>query len=103
MKLIEQAKEKAVNALEHCSTKKGLFASGRLMVALIDKGLSRSWAYDLVQKPALKSYREKLDFKTVVLKNKEITKLLAKKDMDRVFDINSYLQHVDRVFKRFGF
>ncbi len=86
---------------ENLWLKKGLFASGRLMVILIDKGLSRSEAYDLVQKPALKSYREKIDFKELVIKDLKIKKFLSKKEIDKVFDLKSYLNYTDQVFKRF--
>ncbi|MDP8216164.1 MAG: adenylosuccinate lyase [Candidatus Kaelpia imicola] len=82
--------------------KKGLFASGRLMVMLIDKGLSRSEAYDLIQGPALKSYREKVDFKGLVVNDLKIKKFLNEREIERTFDLNSYLSHIDKVFRRFG-
>lgn len=78
--------------------KRGLFASQRLMLMLIDKGLTRSQAYDLVQKPALKAYKEKLDFKELVLKNKGIKKYLSNKEINSAFDLNSYLKHIDSIF-----
>ncbi len=82
--------------------KKGLFASGRLMVMLIDKGLSRSEAYDLIQEPALKSYREKIDFKDLVIKDSKIRELLNEKEIKKTFDLDSYLGYTEKVFKRFG-
>ncbi|MDD5613497.1 MAG: lyase family protein [Candidatus Omnitrophica bacterium] len=81
--------------------KKGLFASGRIMIMLIDRGLSRSAAYDLVQGPALKSYREKLDFKDLVLKDSNIKKYLDKKEIVSAFDLKSYLKYTETIFKRF--
>jgi len=87
---------------ENIWLKKGLFASGRLMVMLIDKGLSRSEAYDLIQEPALKSYREKIDFKDLVVKDLKIKKFLNEKEIEKTFDLSSYLSYTDNVFKRFG-
>ena len=86
---------------ENLWLKKGLFASGRLMVMLIDKGLSRSEAYDLVQSPALKSYRGRIDFKDLVIKDPKIRKFLSGKEIEKVFDLKSYLSYIDQVFKRF--
>jgi len=86
---------------ENLWLKKGLFASGRLMVMLIDKGLDRSEAYDLVQEPALQSYREKIDFKDLVIRDLKIKKFLSPKEIEKIFDLKSYLSYVDQVFKRF--
>ena len=86
---------------ENLWLKKGLFASQRLMLMLIDKGLTRSQAYDLVQKPALKAYKEKLDFKELVLKDRRIKKYLCDKEINSAFDLNSYLKHIDSIFNRF--
>ncbi|MCD6080123.1 MAG: adenylosuccinate lyase [Candidatus Omnitrophica bacterium] len=86
---------------ENLWLKKGLFVSQRLMLMLIDKGLTRSQAYDLVQKPALKAYKEKLDFKELVLKDKGIKKYLCDKEINSAFDLNSYLKHIDSIFNRF--
>jgi adenylosuccinate lyase len=81
--------------------KKGLFASGKLMLLLIDKGISRSKAYDLIQKQALKAYKEKLDLKELILKDKEIKKYLSKGEIDQAFNLNSYLKYIDSIYKRF--
>ncbi|MDP8233426.1 MAG: adenylosuccinate lyase [Candidatus Saelkia tenebricola] len=81
--------------------KKGLFASGKLMGILIDKGLSRSVAYDLIQTPALKSYREKLDFKKLIAEDKNIKKYLTSQEINSAFDIDSYLKNVVSIYKRF--
>ncbi len=86
---------------ENLWLKKGLFASQRLMLMLIDKGLTRSQAYDLVQKPALKAYKEKLDFKELVLKDRRIKKYLSDKEINSAFDLNFYLKHIDSIFNRF--
>ncbi len=86
---------------ENLWLKKGLFASQRLMLMLIDKGLTRSQAYDLVQKPALKAYKEKLDFKELVLKDRRIKKYLCDKEINSAFDLNSYLKHINSIFNRF--
>jgi len=81
--------------------KKGLFASGRLMLYLIDKGLTRSEAYDLIQHEALKSYQGKLDFKKLVSEDKNISKYLTPQEINSAFDIDSYLKNIDYIYKKF--
>ncbi len=81
--------------------KKGLFASGKLMIYLVDKGLSRSEAYDLIQHEALKSYQGELDFKKLVSENRNIREYLTLQEINRAFNIDSYLKNINYIYKRF--
>jgi len=80
----------------------GLVFSQKIVTALIKKGLDRNKAYDLVQKYALESYDTKKDFKSIISKDKEITGLLSKKELDICFDFSSLLKNVNKIFKRLG-
>lgn len=83
--------------------RKGLFASGKLMLSLIDKGLTRSQAYDLIQKIALKAYREEgSEFKELILNDKEVRKYLTRQEIEKTFDLKAYLKNINLIFKRFG-
>ncbi len=78
----------------------GVIFSQYVMLALVEKGLSREAAYDLVQPCALKSFNEGLDFKTLV---REKTKdLLSDEELDRCFDTNRALTNVQEIYKRVG-
>jgi adenylosuccinate lyase len=66
------------------------------------KGLIRSKAYDLVQGCAMKSWKEKLDFKEILSKDKAVSKYLTLKDLERIFDLDYYLRNVHKIFKRLG-
>ncbi|MEW6571907.1 MAG: adenylosuccinate lyase [Nitrospirota bacterium] len=78
----------------------GLYNSQRVMLALIDKGLSRDDAYSLVQRNAMISWKKAVDFKKTLLKDNEVKKFLTPKEIDHIFDLEYYLKNVDYVFKR---
>ncbi len=90
------------NMLANLVKTKGLIFSGRLLVELMQKGLSRTRAYDLVQRCAMRTWCEDIDFKDALLSDKEVKKLLNPKDLDRLFDLDFFLRHVDKIFKRVG-
>jgi adenylosuccinate lyase len=75
----------------------GLFFSQRLLLALVDSGLSRDEAYRLVQRHALRAWDEEQDFTELVRADRELS---GRVDLDAVFDLNAYRRHVDIVFER---
>ncbi len=78
----------------------GLFYSQRVLLALIDKGLKRQEAYELVQKEALACWEEKVPFEDKVRNSKKIVEILGEKELDKLFDPQYYARHVDLIFKR---
>ena len=88
------------NMLENLIHTKGLIFSQRLLLALMDKGLTRSQAYDLVQTLAMKSWKEKLDFKALVLKNEDIPNYLNSKEIESCFDLDYTLRNINKIFSR---
>ena len=79
---------------------RGLFFSQRLLLALVDSGLSRDDAYRVVQGHALRAWEEELDFPGLVRADLQITERLDAARLDSVFDIDHYLRYVDTVFDR---
>ena len=80
----------------------GLVNSQRVMLGLIDKGLSREAAYDLVQPRAMEAWEGKQALQPLIENDAEITKYLSQEDIDDAFDNRHYLQSVDRIFERVG-
>jgi len=78
----------------------GLFTSQRVMLALIEKGLHREGAYDIVQKNAMRSWRSGVQFKKLLLKDKEVRGYLSVKEIEGIFDLSYYLKHIDYIYKR---
>lgn len=78
----------------------GLIFSQRLLLALIDKGLTRENAYALVQANAMKARGLNKNLKTLVLSDHNITKRLPLKEIEEIFNIRYYLRNIDKIFKR---
>ncbi|RMG03750.1 MAG: adenylosuccinate lyase, partial [Nitrospirae bacterium] len=75
----------------------GLYNSQRILLALTEKGLTREDAYLLVQRNAMKSWEEGVDFKTLLLKDPEITKHLTEEDINNLFDLEGLLKNIDYI------
>ena len=78
----------------------GLIYSQRILLELAKKGITREKAYELVQRNALKSWEEGIDFYKLISTDKEVKKLLTKDELDICFDLEYHLEHVDTIFKR---
>jgi adenylosuccinate lyase len=74
-----------------------LFFSQRLLLALVESGLTRDEAYRLVQRHALRAWDEEQDFRDLVRADRE---LAGRVDLGAVFDLTAYTRHVDTVFER---
>ena len=85
---------------DNMSKSYGLYNSQRVMLALIDKSLTREDAYSIVQRNAMKSWKSGIEFKKLLLKDKEVKKYLTAKEIENIFDLDYYLKHVDYIFKR---
>lgn len=80
----------------------GLIYSQRVLLKLIDTGMSRESAYDLVQPLTAKSWDEQLQFKPLVEGNAKIREHLDQAAIDDAFYYHYHLRHVDDIFKRLG-
>ena len=81
---------------------RGLLYSQRVMLALIDKGLSRQDAYRLVQRNAVQSWKGSKKFLGLLRADAEIDAVLASDELESLFDVNYYLRYVDDIFQRLG-
>ena len=80
----------------------GVIFSQRFMLKLIEKGWSREKAYDTVQPNAIKSWENKIDFRSLMEANEEVTSTLTKEEIDDCFDTAYHIRNVDTIFKRVG-
>ncbi|CAH1851645.1 adenylosuccinate lyase [Convivina praedatoris] len=80
----------------------GLIYSQRLLLSLIDAGMSREAAYDTVQPLTARSWDEQIMFRDLVDADPTITSKLTKEQIDDAFDYHYHLRHVDDIFKRVG-
>jgi adenylosuccinate lyase len=81
---------------------RGLVFSQRVMMALIEKGLSRQKAYELVQRNAMKAWKNNRSFLTLLKRDASIMEAITTRELEAVFDYQYYLGHVNEVFNRLG-
>jgi adenylosuccinate lyase len=86
--------------LENIGRSYGLHNSQNVLLRLTEKGMSREDAYSIVQKNAMLSWKTRKEFKTLLLKDKNIRKYLSVKELDDVFNLQHYLRNIDYIYKR---
>ncbi|MBD8034386.1 MULTISPECIES: adenylosuccinate lyase [Solibacillus] len=80
----------------------GLIYSQRILLALIDKGLSREEAYDTVQPLTARAWDEQTQFRPLVEASEKITSYLSASEIEDCFDYSYHIQNVDMIFERLG-
>ncbi|MGA2774467.1 MAG: adenylosuccinate lyase [Candidatus Omnitrophota bacterium] len=90
------------NMLINLARTHGLIFSQRVLLELMHKGLRRMIAYDIVQRAAMKTWKEGTNFKDNLLLEKEVRKYLSLKELDKIFDLDYYLRRVDYIFDKVG-
>ncbi len=80
----------------------GLVFSQNVMLALVDKGLSRQKAYEFTQRNAMQAWKTRTSFLKLLKTDREVKKYISAGELDAIFDYGRFLRHVDTVFKRLG-
>ncbi|MEO0185236.1 MAG: lyase family protein, partial [candidate division WOR-3 bacterium] len=80
--------------MENINNSLGLYASQKLMNRLIEKGMLRKPAYDLVQKLSFQALNEKQHLKKIAENNPQIRKYLHHADLNKVFDLKWFLRNI---------
>ena len=90
------------NMLRNMDATFGLIYSQRVLLKLIDNGMSREAAYDLVQPKTAISWDEQVQFRPLLEADPEVTAILSQADLDDAFDYHHHLKNVDVIFERVG-
>ena len=90
------------NMLKNLNLTNGLIFSQEVLLSLVQKGITREDAYQLVQKNVMKVWEKNEDFKTLLKSDQDILNLLSEKEIDSLFDLNKVLVNINKVFKRLG-
>lgn len=88
------------NMLKNTNKFGGIVYSQRVLLKLIEKGLTREDAYRLVQRNALDAFENDGDFRINLLNDKDVEKLLTPKEIDAIFDKSDFLKNVDIIYSR---
>jgi adenylosuccinate lyase len=90
------------NMLHNIGLTHGAIFAQRVMNALIEKGLVREQAYDLVQPVAMRTLMEGGQMQEWLKKTPEVTKLLSEAEIDGCFTLDYYMKNVDYIFNQLG-
>jgi len=87
---------------ENIESSRGLVFSQRVLLALVDKGLVREDAYEIVQSNATRCWEEGLDFRDLLRADRRIGEHLSPPELDELFDYGYYTRYIDETFVRLG-
>lgn len=79
---------------------RGLIFSQQVLLALARQGVSREKAYQMVQRQAIRAWKEHKDFRELVRSDPDIARYLGSEEVEQLFDVNAQLRHVDTIFAR---
>ena len=81
---------------------RGVVFSPRVMLALVEAGMDRSMAYELVQQHALYASHKEADFRDLVCDDPRITRLTPEPELRRLFDYAYFMRFTDHTFRGIG-
>jgi adenylosuccinate lyase len=86
--------------LQNLESTGGLVFSGQLLLDLAESGMLREDAYRLVQEHAMRAWKQGLNFRELVTKDKKISKRVSPAQLSRAFSLKRQLRNVDKIFER---
>ncbi len=85
---------------ENLERSRGVVFSGTVLLELARRGVSREQAYEWVQRNAMRAFHDHRDFKQLLLADADVTRVLPSNEIERAFDLDEQLKHVDHIFNR---
>jgi adenylosuccinate lyase len=79
---------------------KGLVFSQRVLLALVEREMSREQAYSAVQRNALRAWDEGEDLRDLLRRDPDVSSTLSGSDLEDLFDYGYYTRYVDQIFER---
>jgi adenylosuccinate lyase len=88
--------------LRNLNLTKGLIFSQKVLLALVEKGLTRETAYKIVQRNAMRCWKTGENFLDVLKEDEDIIKFLGDGELEKIFDYKSILEKIDFIFEKIG-
>jgi adenylosuccinate lyase len=86
--------------LENLKRSRGVVFSGSVLLELARRGVPREQAYEWVQRNAMRSYDERVDFKSLLLADADVISVLDRSAIEKAFDLEDQFRNVDAIFER---
>jgi adenylosuccinate lyase len=80
----------------------GLIYSQRILLALIDKGISREDAYAIVQRAAMQTWADRRPLIEHLMEDAETTRWMTREEIEALMDPAAYLKYVDDIYAQCG-
>ena len=81
----------------------GLIFSEKIMLTLVEKGVLRIDAYEIIQSSAIESMDKNIDFKKVIKKKPLVKENLNEDEIESMFETDYFLKYIDQIFERLNF
>jgi len=78
----------------------GLHNSQRILLALVEKGVSREDSYRLVQRNAMRTWKKEGDLLDLLKQDEEVSSRLTDAELEALFDLGYHFKQVDTIFER---
>ncbi|MFN3609637.1 MAG: adenylosuccinate lyase [Hyphomonas sp.] len=88
------------NMLATINSMGGLHNSQRILLALVEKGVSREDAYRLVQRNAMRTWKKEGPLNELLKGDADVAARLTAAEIDDLFDLEYHFKHVDTIFAR---
>lgn len=88
------------NMLKNTDRFGGIVFSQKVLLELVEKGLTREEAYRIVQRIALDAFENDGDFKANLMKDKDVTDRLTSDEIEKIFDSSAFLSNINTIYKR---
>ncbi len=85
---------------ENLESMKGMVFSGQVLLQLAKKGLPREEAYRLVQRNTMAVWQKKGTLRELLGSDPEVRKWLDEAELDRAFDLERQMEHIDTIYRR---
>tara|TARA_Y100000996_G_scaffold414707_1_gene406419 strand:+ start:7547 stop:8836 length:1290 start_codon:yes stop_codon:yes gene_type:complete len=88
--------------LENMELTKGLLFSQRIMLLLVEKGISREDAYKIVQENSMKTWDYGNDFRDLISSDIRVQNVLTSNEIKKIFNYENYTKYIDDIYKKAG-
>ena len=88
------------NMLKNTDKFGGIVFSQKVLLSLINKGLTREEAYRIVQRNALEAFENDGDFKANLLNDSDVASRLSESEIEEIFDKNAFLSNIETIYNR---
>ena len=88
------------NMLKNSEKFGGIVFSQKVLLSLVERGLTREEAYSIVQKNALEAFDNDGNFKENLLKDEKVLSIISTEEIEKIFDKTEYLKNIDKIYQR---